>query len=62
MSHKVFKELMVAPDEKDFESAALEGVWYPECPFCGSPTPAEPDAQAVFCQDCDKEFKLVSIA
>lgn len=61
MSHKIFDQVMVAPDEEDFESAAFNGVWYPECPYCGEITGAEPDADWVACQSCSQQFRLVRI-
>ena len=53
---------VVVPEEADYESAAYDGVWYPICTHCGSETPAEPDAQRVVCQTCEKEVELYSIA
>ena len=44
--------------EEDLEDAALEGVWYPLCPYCGMQTPAEPDADDIVCTSCDKRFKI----
>ena len=45
-------------NEKDLEKAALEGVWYPICPHCKASTPAEPDADKIYCQSCDREFRI----
>jgi len=44
----------------DLEEATFEGVWYPICPYCGADTPAEPDADYVCCQDCDKRFRIIN--
>ncbi len=49
---------VTVPDAGDFEDAATEGVWYPQCPICGSLTPAEPDAEMVVCQTCDSKVDL----
>lgn len=34
--------------------------WNPNCPYCGSPTPVEPDADYVYCQDCNQRFKIIN--
>ena len=51
----------VGPTLEDYESATFEGVWYPRCPHCGTPTPAEPDADRVVCQTCERQISLVRI-
>jgi len=58
---RIIGKFRVAPTEEDYRDAAYDGVWYPVCPYCGVPTPAEPDADKVCCQSCGKKFKLESI-
>ena len=43
---------------KDFEQVALDSVWYPICPNCEQPTPAESDAEFVYCIHCDIRIKI----
>jgi len=50
--------LEIRPTEEDYRDAALGGVWYPTCPYCGVPTPVEPDADSTYCDFCDRQFKL----
>lgn len=40
------------------EQAAIDSVIYPECPYCGEETPAEPDARDCVCVVCDKRFVI----
>jgi len=54
------KELSVTMTEDDLETATFEDVWYPVCPYCGAATPAEPDAHAVYCQACNRRFKIIN--
>lgn len=54
------KEKRVIMTEEDLEAAALEDVWYPKCPYCGAETPAEPDAHYVYCQACNRRFKILN--
>ena len=54
------KELSVTMTEADLEVATFEDVWYPECPYCGAKTPAEPDAHAVYCQACNRRFRIIN--
>lgn len=54
------KELSVRMTEADLEAATLEDMWYPVCPYCGASTPAEPDAHAVYCQACNRRFKIIN--
>jgi len=58
---RIGPRVLVAPDIGDLEDAAYEGVWYPQCPYCGALIPAEPDADAVVCQVCERQVSLVSI-
>jgi len=44
--------------ERNLEQGAMDGVMYLRCPYCGCDTPAEPDAQTICCQECDKQFKV----
>ena len=46
---------------EDLELAVLEGVWYPECPHCGSSTATEPDADCSYCQICDRQFRIINV-
>ncbi len=46
----------VVMTEEDVGEAAMEGIWYPKCPYCGLDTPAEPDADYIVCNSCDKRF------
>lgn len=48
----------VTMEESQLEGAVISGIWYPECPYCGCKTPAEPDAWLVCCQNCDKHFTI----
>jgi len=52
---------IVIPEEHDYEEAAEDGIWHPICPYCGLPTPAEPDADSVVCINCDARFRIRSI-
>lgn len=52
------EQLSVTVTEDQLGQAAVEGVMQLECPYCGSKTPAEPDADAVVCLVCDKRFKI----
>lgn len=54
------KELSVTMTKENFETAAMEGVWYPTCPYCGAETPAEPDAHNVYCQACSRRFEIIN--
>ena len=54
------KELSVTMTGDDLETATFDGVWYPTCPYCGAETPAEPDAHAVYCEACDRRFKIIN--
>ena len=54
------EELSVTMTEEDFEASVMEGVWYPTCPYCGVSTPAEPDADAIYCQACNRRFKIIN--
>lgn len=51
--------LVVVPELSDLEEAESEGVWHPVCPKCGGQGSAEPDADRVVCNDCDREFAVV---
>jgi len=52
------EEETVTMTEGDLEAATMEGAWYPVCPYCGTETPAEPDAHAVYCEACSRRFKI----
>lgn len=52
------EELSVAVTEDQLGQAAMEGVMQLTCPYCGSETPAEPDADHVYCLVCDRRFKI----
>ena len=52
------EEETVTMTEEDLEAATMEDMWYPVCPYCSAETPAEPDATAVYCQACDRRFKI----
>lgn len=43
---------------KDLEQVALDSAWYPICPNCGEKTPAEPDADYVFCIHCNTRIEI----
>ena len=43
---------------KDLEQVSLDGVWYPICPNCEMETPAEPDAEMVYCVHCDALIEI----
>jgi len=45
--------------ELDAQDAAMDGVWYPICPFCDEPTFAGPDTEVVVCVHCEKRFGVV---
>lgn len=55
-----YEEQSVTMTEDDLETATLEDLWYPICPYCGAETPAEPDAHAVYCQACNRRFKIIN--
>ena len=42
----------------DFGKAVLYGVWHILCPHCEELTPAEPDAQLVYCIHCDERIEI----
>jgi len=48
----------ITMSEEDLEQAANEGVWYPLCPNCETHTPAEPDAEMVYCIHCDQLIEI----
>lgn len=48
----------ITMSESDLARAEVDGVWYPLCPCCELPTPAEPDAQLVYCIHCDQRFEI----
>jgi len=52
------EQLSVTVTEDQLGQAAMEGVMQLECPYCYSETPAEPDAQAVYCQICNRRFMI----
>ncbi|GAI16749.1 unnamed protein product [marine sediment metagenome] len=54
------QELSVTMSEEAFETSVVEGVWYPTCPYCGVSTSAEPDATAIYCDACNKRFKIIN--
>jgi hypothetical protein len=54
------KELSITMTGDDLETATFDGVWYPTCPYCGAETPAEPDAHAVYCEACNRRFKIIN--
>ncbi len=48
----------ITMSEEDLEQAAIDGVWYPVCPYCEAYTLAEPDAQLVYCANCDQLIEV----
>lgn len=52
------QELSVTVTEDQLGQAAMEGVMQLECPYCHSETPAEPDADYIYCLVCNKRFKI----
>lgn len=46
--------------QEDLESAVMDGLWYPTCPYCGASTSAEPDAEETYCDACDQRFKIIN--
>ena len=48
----------ITMSESDLARAEVTGVWYPLCPFCAQETPAEPDAQLVYCIHCDQLIEI----
>jgi len=52
------QQLTVTVTEDQLGQAAMEGVMQLECPYCHSETPAEPDAEAVYCLVCNRRFKI----
>jgi hypothetical protein len=48
----------VTMSEDDLARASCDGVWYPLCPACETHTPAEPDAQVVYCIHCDERIEI----
>lgn len=55
-----YEEQSVTMTADDLETATFEDLWYPICPYCGAETPAEPDAHAVYCQACNRRFKIIN--
>ena len=55
------KELTVTMSEEQLEQATMEDMWYPTCPYCGAETPAEPDATSIYCQSCNRRFKISNV-
>jgi len=43
---------------KDLEQVAGDSIWYPICPNCEQETPAEPDAQYVYCIVCNTRIEI----
>ena len=56
-SRRVFMS-KVTMSVKDLEQVAVDSVWYPVCPNCGNETPAEPDAQFVYCIVCNTRIEI----
>jgi len=52
------EQLSVTVTEDQLGQGAMEGVMQLECPYCHSETPAEPDAQAIYCQICNRRFMV----
>jgi hypothetical protein len=48
----------VTMSEDDLAQVSIQGVWYPLCPHCDMETPAEPDAQIVYCIHCDQLIEI----
>ncbi len=48
----------VQMSEGDLARAVTAGVWYPVCPTCQEKTPAEQDAQVVYCINCDQRIEI----
>ena len=48
----------ITMSEEDLERASTDGVWYPLCPNCETHTPAEPDAEMVYCIHCDQLIEI----
>lgn len=54
------KPLSATMSMEQLEESVMEGLWYPTCPYCGADTSAEPDATSVYCQNCDKKFRIIN--
>jgi len=54
------KPLAVIMNEHQLEQSVIDGLWTLTCPYCGADVDAEPDAQQVCCQDCDKHIVIVN--
>lgn len=54
------KPLSVTMSTGQLEESVMEGLWYPTCPYCSAETPAEPDASSIYCQNCDKKFRIIN--
>jgi len=50
----------VTMTESDLESAVMDSIWYPTCPYCGASTGAEPDASYIYCDACNQRFKIIN--
>ena len=50
----------VTMNERQLEEAAMEGLWIFECPYCSCDVEAEPDADMVYCGECDKKVEIVN--
>jgi hypothetical protein len=48
----------ITMSEYDLTQASREGVWWPLCPNCETHTPAELDAQLVYCIHCDQLIEI----
>ncbi len=53
------EEKIVVTDD-NLAEAATEGVMSLVCPYCGCSLLAEPDAEYVYCDECDAEIKVVN--
>jgi len=56
-SRRVFMA-KVTMSVKDLEQVAGDSIWYPICPNCEQETPAEPDAQYVYCIVCNTRIEI----
>jgi len=50
----------VTMSEDDLQSAVMDGLWEPTCPYCGASTAAEPDAEYIYCDACGRRFRVIN--
>ena len=54
------EQAKIVVDETQLEEAISDGVMHLNCPKCGCALVAEPDADSVWCEECDESIDIVN--